>query len=327
MGSKSRPGGPARLLRTPLNAACGPADILPVQLEKSRLTLGARLNCAHLSADFVSGKDPRRGQACSKHDVIPAASRRRAMANTSVSANRGAAGDFRVGRVFDRTSSVYTRNFLIFTLVPLVAYLPSLLLPTRADGMAYQNGGWMIALLAIILTVTLGLLSQAILVYGSFQDMRGKQVDIGESFNVGIGRLVPILGLTILEGLCIMVGFMLLFVPGLILITMWFVAVPICIVERRGPWQSLVRSGELTKGHRWKIFGIVLVLYLVSAIVGYILTSVLTAIGGTVLAMIATLLWNGVWGAFFAIFVVVTYYELRVAKEGIDIEQIASVFD
>jgi len=249
------------------------------------------------------------------------------MANTSVSANRGAAGDFRVGRVFDRTSSVYTRNFLIFTLVPLVAYLPSLLLPTRADGMAYQNGGWMIALLAIILTVMLGLLSQAILVYGSFQDMRGKQVDIGESFNVGIGRLVPILGLTILEGLCIMVGFMLLFVPGLILITMWFVAVPICIVERRGPWQSLVRSGELTKGHRWKIFGIVLVLYLVSAIVGYILTSVLTAIGGTVLAMIATLLWNGVWGAFFAIFVVVTYYELRVAKEGIDIEQIASVFD
>ena len=248
------------------------------------------------------------------------------MANTSVSANRGAAGDFRVGRVFDRTSSVYTRNFLIFTLVPLVAYLPSLLLPARADGMAYQNGGWMIALVAIILTVMLGLLSQAILVYGSFQDMRGKQVDIGESFNVGIGRL-PILGLTILEGLCIMVGFMLLFVPGLILITMWFVAVPICIVERRGPWQSLVRSGELTKGHRWKIFGIILVLYIVSAIVGYILTSVLTAIGGTVLAMIATLLWNGVWGAFFAIFVVVTYYELRVAKEGIDIEQIASVFD
>jgi hypothetical protein len=249
------------------------------------------------------------------------------MANTSVSVNRGGEGDFRVGRVFDRTSSVYTRNFLIFTLVPLVAYLPTLLFPTRAGGMAYQNGGWVIGLLAIILTVMLGLLSQAILVYGSFQDMRGKQVDIGESFNVGIGRLVPILGLTILEGLCIMVGFMLLFVPGLILVTMWFVSVPVCVVERRGPWQSLVRSGELTKGHRWKIFGIVLLLYLASAIVGYILTSVLGAIGGTILAMMATLIWNGVWGAFFAIFVVVTYYELRVAKEGIDIEQIASVFD
>ena len=37
------------------------------------------------------------------------------MANTTVSLNRGVVGDFRVGRVFDRASSVYTRNFLIFT--------------------------------------------------------------------------------------------------------------------------------------------------------------------------------------------------------------------
>ena len=249
------------------------------------------------------------------------------MANTSVSLNRGAAGDFRIGRVFDRASSVYTRNFLIFTLVPMVAYLPSLLLPASAGGMAIQNRGWVIGLLAIILTVMLGLLSQAILVYGSFQDMRGKAVNIGESFNVGIGRLVPILGLTILEGLGIMVGFMLLIVPGLILIAMWFVAVPVCIVERRGPWQSMVRSGELTKGHRWKIFGVVILLYLVSGIVGYILTSVLGAVAGAVAATIVSLIWNGVWGAFFAVFVVVTYYELRVAKEGVDIEQIASVFD
>jgi hypothetical protein len=249
------------------------------------------------------------------------------MANTSVSVNRGADGEFRIGRVFDRTTSVYTRNFLVFTLVPLVAYLPSLLLQSGATTASYQNTNWAVVLIATILTVMLGLLSQAILVYGSFQDMRGKQVNIGESFNIGISRLVPILGLTLLEGLCVMVGFMLLIVPGVILITMWFVAVPVCIVERQGPWQSMMRSGELTKGHRWKIFGIILLLYLVSAIVAYILTSVVGAIGGSILALIATLIWNGIWGAFFAIFVVVTYYELRSAKEGIDLEQIASVFD
>ena len=49
--------------------------------------------------------------------------------------------------------------------------------------------------------------------------------------------------------------------------------------------------------------------------------------GGIVLAVIGTVLWNGVWGAFYAIAVVVTYHDLRVAKEGIDIEQIAAVFD
>jgi hypothetical protein len=34
-----------------------------------------------------------------------------------------------------------------------------------------------------------------------------------------------------------------------------------------------------------------------------------------------------VWGAFYAIFVVVTYHDLRVAKEGVDVHEIASVFD
>jgi hypothetical protein len=37
--------------------------------------------------------------------------------------------------------------------------------------------------------------------------------------------------------------------------------------------------------------------------------------------------WNGFWGALYAIFAVVTYHDLRVAKEGVDTEQIAAVFE
>jgi hypothetical protein len=43
--------------------------------------------------------------------------------------------------------------------------------------------------------------------------------------------------------------------------------------------------------------------------------------------VLGTLAWNGVWGAFYAIFGVVTYHDLRVAKEGVDVHQIAAVFD
>jgi hypothetical protein len=53
----------------------------------------------------------------------------------------------------------------------------------------------------------------------------------------------------------------------------------------------------------------------------------LSALQITVLAMLGNLIWNGVWGAFYAIFVVVTYHDLRVAKEGVDVHQIAAVFD
>jgi uncharacterized membrane protein len=238
-------------------------------------------------------------------------------------------GDFRIGRIFDRTTSTYTRNFLPFSLVALIAAAPPLLLTYSAGldptSVAGARGGMFIV--TIVLSVVLGLLSQAILVYAAFQDMRDREVNISESLNVALSRFFPILGLAILTAIGVGIGFMLLLIPGLILMTMWFVGVPACMVDRLGPWDSLKRSAQLTKGYRWKLFGIMLLLYVGAGIVSQVITVTMVAIGGLVVGLITTLIWNMIWGAFFATFVVVTYYELRSAKEGIGIEQIASVFD
>jgi hypothetical protein len=59
-------------------------------------------------------------------------------------------------------------------------------------------------------------------------------------------------------------------------------------------------------------------------VIDYVLEDVM---GSATLTLIGDLLWNGIWGAFYAIAAVVTYHDLRVAKEGTDIEQIAAVFD
>jgi hypothetical protein len=108
---------------------------------------------------------------------------------------------------------------------------------------------------------------------------------------------------------------------------MWFVSTPACVVERTGPWTSLKRSAALTKGHRWKIFGLMILLVIVSLIVAGLLQLVLPQFGSTILVLLGTLLWGALWTAYYSIAVVMTYHDLRVAKEGIDIEQIASVFD
>jgi uncharacterized membrane protein len=240
-------------------------------------------------------------------------------------------GEFRVGRVFDRTTAIYTRNFLPFSLVTLIATVPPLLILGGAAVNPYYSGvggpGAGTILIATLLSVALYLLSQATLVYGAFQDMRGRPVNLSDSVNAALARFFPILGVTLLAAILTGIGFMLLIIPGLILLTMWFVGVPACMVERTGPWQSLVRSAELTKGHRWKVFGIILLFYLATGIIGQIIAVVVASIGGLLVGTIVTALWNTVVYAFFAVFVVVTYYELRSTKEGIDIEQIASVFD
>jgi len=177
------------------------------------------------------------------------------------------------------------------------------------------------------LFLILNTLAQAVILYGAFQAMRGRPVNLGECLKVGLGRFFPIIGLVICAYLAIWIGLILLIVPGMILAMMWYVGTPVCVVEQKGPLASLGRSSELTKGHRWKIFGMVLLLLIIAGIVGAIVVALLAITGSSVLITLGTLVWNGVWGAFYAIFGVVTYHDLRVAKEGVDTDQIASVFD
>ena len=50
------------------------------------------------------------------------------MTDASLSMNRFAEGDFRVGKVLNRTFSVLSRNLLPFCVVTAIAYLPNILL-------------------------------------------------------------------------------------------------------------------------------------------------------------------------------------------------------
>jgi MFS family permease len=246
------------------------------------------------------------------------------MANISAAAPI-APGEFRVGQVFSRSFTLLSRNFLIFFVVAMVAALPNVLIG-QGTGRAASGAtaGWLV--LSLILTVALQMLSQAIILYGAFQDMRGRAVNLGEALRVALGRLLPIIGVALCVGFGVFLASLLLLVPGLILMTMWYVATPVCVVEQTGPLASMGRSSELTKGHRWKIFGMILLVVLGGGIVSAIILALLANVG-SVLEILGSLIWNGVWGAFYAIFVVVTYHDLRVAKEGVDVNQIASVFD
>jgi MFS family permease len=246
---------------------------------------------------------------------------------------RFAEGDFRVGRVLNRTASVLSRNFLPFFVVTTIAQLPAQLLSqaltsiTAAPSPSVGAGVILIGAGVWLLTIVLGTLSQAIVLYGAFQDMRGRPVSLVESLQVGLRRFFPIIGLSICISLLGGLAALALIFPAFILFTMWFVATPACVVEQLGPIRSMGRSRQLTKGQRWKIFGLMLSLFIVLGLVSGVLGTTLVAVGGTALALVGAVLWSGVWGAFYAISVVVTYHDLRVAKEGTDIEQIAAVFD
>ena len=250
------------------------------------------------------------------------------MTNTTMSA-RFAESDFRIGPVITRAARILSQHFLIFFLIGVVANLPSVLLGQAGASVGATPTGQGVALLIIggVLSFVLSMISQAVMVHASFQAMRMRPVSLGESLKVGLSRVIAVFLLAILMGILAGLASLALVVPGLIVITMWFVSTPACVVERTGPWTSMKRSAALTKGHRWKIFGLLLLLILLSVGVALLLQLVLTQVGSTILTILGTLIWGALWTAYYSIAVVMTYHDLRVAKEGIDIEQIASVFD
>jgi hypothetical protein len=55
------------------------------------------------------------------------------------------------------------------------------------------------------------------------------------------------------------IGFVLLVVPGLFLVTIWAVFAPVIVLERVTGFHALARSRELVRGNGWRVFAIVFV--------------------------------------------------------------------
>jgi len=247
------------------------------------------------------------------------------MTDISLPAARFAEREFRVGEAMSKALQTLSRNVLPFSIVTGIAALPSVLIfESNATFDSVSAGVWF--LVGMLLAVVLSGLSQAVVLSAAFEDMRGRPVDILASFRVGWRRFPAVIGVTLLAGLFGGLAAIALIFPAFIVMTMLYVATPVCVVERLGPFKSLGRSANLTKGSRWRVFGMICVVGFIGAIGSGMVEALAYAVGPTI-APVVKVIWQGLLGAYSAILVVVTYHDLRVAKEGVDTDQIAAVFE
>ena len=139
--------------------------------------------------------------------------------------------------------------------------------------------------------------------------------------------MLPVIGTAICAFAVVALGFVLLVVPGFIFVTMFYVVIPVCVVESLGPIRSLGRSRELAKGHRWQIFAIYLVPAMLLGICHFLLNRFGIRYGGIMVYAAGIFLLTAIGGTYQAIVNIVTYYDLRSTKEGLDVEHLAAVFD
>jgi hypothetical protein len=246
---------------------------------------------------------------------------------------------FRIGRVLSKSLEILTGNFPKYFLFGAVMALPSLLYSltakppstTHQDVSTLAPGFLGAAIAGFLVSIVIGIViygvCQSAMIYGAFQDIRGRPFEIGASIRRGLLRFLPVVAAVICASILIVIGLMLFIVPGLILLTMFFVVVPVCVVEALGPIKSLGRSARLTKGHRWRVLAIYLIPLIAVMIINYLLMRIGAASLNPTAAAIISFLVSAIGGSYWAIVDIVTYHDLRAVKEGMDIEQLAAVFD
>jgi hypothetical protein len=167
--------------------------------------------------------------------------------------------------------------------------------------------GWVGGVIAFV--ATLFYQGMVVELVRDVQDGR-RDATIGELFSKVAPAVLPLLAVSILAAIGIAIGFVLLIVPGLFLITIWSVAVPVVVIERPGVFSSFGRSQALVKGYGWQVFGVIVVVILIAIVISVIIAIVASGMSDGARAALQFVL-NIITAPLQALLVSVLYFGLR----------------
>jgi hypothetical protein len=174
-----------------------------------------------------------------------------------------------IGAVLSEAMSLYQRFLGRFFLTALVLFavldLLSALADSAASGSTSSNVLW--SLVAAIIGIVGYFWVQAALVE-TVRDVRDGRADrtIGETYQTVRPRLPAAILAGILAGIAIFIGLVLLIVPGLYLLTIWSMLIPVIVIEGRSTGEAFGRSQEIVRGNGWPVFGLIVVTFLIVGI-------------------------------------------------------------
>ncbi len=250
-----------------------------------------------------------------------------------------------IGRIFSRAFGVMGNNpgvvfgvALILGAGPQLLY--TLLLGTNAARL--QQGPLSVAVIGAALLVFLvsivsrslvtGCITRATVAYSE-----GRRASLGECLSVALSRFLPVIVVSLLFGLAVILGMVLLVVPGVMLAVMWAVVVPITVEERTGIFGAFGRAQDLTRGARWKIFGLFLLLILIGMGIGLVVGLVSVMMIGisytsptvslTTSAILFNLIVTTIGSALWASLQTALFVELREWKDGPMETKLGEIFE
>ncbi len=236
-----------------------------------------------------------------------------------------------VGRVINGAFAVWGRNILSFSVLAVVINLPVVGVQyVMVDGIMAGDPSFVYRFWGVSfgLSLIFGSLLSAALTWGVLQDLRQERASLGDCLSKGFSRMGAVLVVSLVTALAVAFSGLALIIPGIIVSLMLYVAVPVVVMEEVDPMEALRRSSQLTDGAKRALFyaviGIGIVTWVLSSIAGI-------AVGTLVTNPVNAVLAGELVGSFFmplgASAAAVAYFLLRQEREGVHLDELASIFD
>lgn len=192
-----------------------------------------------------------------------------------------------------------------------------------------RGSAFLILAVVGILGFAVSTLAQGALIQVAAAHREGRRAGLGEALEVGLRSILPMMGRNILAGVAIGLAAVALLVPAALLYVVWAVSAPALVLERLGVTDSLERSRALTRGARWQVFAVQLLLLVMQwglALAQNATVATGTGTTDTVLAIAVSAAVTTFVTAFSPIAHAMLYFELRDAKEGPPTDRLAEIF-
>ncbi|MBK6489260.1 MAG: hypothetical protein IPF98_20955 [Gemmatimonadetes bacterium] len=238
-----------------------------------------------------------------------------------------------LGEVLDTSFAIYRRLFAPLLFISVLTQTIPLAIGVyvqAAGGVAQQPALWV---LSVGLTLVLSSVGTAASTFVVADTYLGSSLTPQEAFLRSTPFMGRLIGTSLLVSLVMGMGFLLFIVPGVIAACGLLLTPSALVLEDiAGGTPAMARSWELTRGFRIKIFGALLVAFFLLLIPGIALGAL--ALGSSSDSMSAEALTVGVLIVqsllqilvypYFYVLTTVLYYDLRVRKEGFDLERLAT---
>lgn len=212
-----------------------------------------------------------------------------------------------VGQVLSDAFATYGSNIgvLIATgLAVAIAFGIVVGLLNDAGGFVMQFLAWVVQLIGT--AIYTGFVVRLV------QDVRDGRRDstVGDLFSAAMPAIGGLIVWAVLSGIAIGIGFFLLIVPGLILMTIWAVGAPAIVVEGISPFAAFGRSYDLVRGQAWTVFGVLVCVFLIMLVASLIAGLIGAAIGGVAGAIIVGIIVLALFMPVSALVASTLYFEL-----------------